>query len=133
MDVDSNVDDAARELEKAFRALGFGACRACMANPCRWQPTVDAREVAARRAELSDELHFVKMHPELKMMNSVVPCSVHRGGSPVFRREDLQFALFFEDKALERDLRLCGIDRECHDAFASTKVGRIRGGGGGLT
>jgi hypothetical protein len=76
------VDHAARELERDFKALGFGACRACMRNPCQWKPVVDIKELTARRQELSDELHFVKMHPDQETFESSVPMSVRATKRP---------------------------------------------------
>jgi hypothetical protein len=70
------VDYAQHELESDFRALGFGACRACMTNPCKWKPLLDLKEYTARRQELSDELHFVKMNPEQESFDTIVPISV---------------------------------------------------------
>ena len=36
---------------------------------------------------------------------------VRRGGPSNFRREALEFTLMYEDKELERDIRLCKIDQ----------------------
>ena len=104
-----------------MQALGYGACRACLSNPCGWKATCDPKDLIARRHELSEEIFYIRMHPEQEVFVSVVPGSAVRGGTHKFKREDIMHELEFEDKALAREVRLCGIDKECHDAFASTK------------
>jgi len=37
---------------------------------------LDVKEYSARRQELSDELHFVKMNPEQESFETIVPISV---------------------------------------------------------
>jgi hypothetical protein len=53
-----------------------------MRNPCQWKPVVDIKELTARRQELSDELHFVKMHPNQETFESIVPISVRTTKRP---------------------------------------------------
>jgi hypothetical protein len=61
------------------------------------------------------------MHPDVEKFESVVPLSAKRGGSRRFRRADLMHELTFEDTLLERQVRLCGLDRELHDSWATKK------------
>jgi hypothetical protein len=100
------VDDVERERLRNFKALGFGACAACVRNPCGWAQTVDPRALALRRRqladELADELHFVKMNAGVDKFDSAVPASAQRGGTTRFYRDDLIFELEYEDKILAR-------------------------------
>ena len=115
------MDEAQKEAAREFDALGFGACYACNANPCQWRPTCDVPKLKERRGELGDEIHFVRMHPDVEKFESVVPLSAQRGGSKRFRRHDLMHELTFEDTLLERQVRLCGLDKELHDSWATKK------------
>ena len=117
----AGMDEAQKEAAKEFDALGLGACYACNANPCQWRPVCDVPKFSERRGELGDEIHFVRMHPDVEKFESVVPLSAKRGGSHRFRRADLMHELTFENTLLERQVRLCGLDKELHDAWATKK------------
>ena len=56
----NNKDDAEQERLRELAALGFGACPACHANPCRWEATVDVPTMQKRRRVLSDEMHYIR-------------------------------------------------------------------------
>jgi hypothetical protein len=119
---EEGVDELERERCREFSELGFGACSACMCNPCKWRPTCDLKLAKLRRQELGDELHYVRMNSQVERFESVVPASVARGGSRRYRREALVFELEFEDGCIARDMRLCAIDKELHDAWTTTKA-----------
>ena len=61
----------------------------------------------------------------------MVPASAHRGGSHRFKRDDIVHELEFEDAALARDIRLCGIDKvkkrgSCIEALTASSL-RVSG------
>ena len=107
----------AKELE----ALGFGGCLACRKNPCEWLSSLDVAVVMKRKEQISDELNYVRKHPEMLVMDSQVALSAQRGGSTRFKREDLIHELAWESRELERRMKLNGIDRELHDCYATRK------------
>jgi len=82
---------------------------------------VDWEHVKQRRQQISDELVYVRMHPDVKVLESYVPLSAARGGNPNFRRDDLLYELTWEDKQLAMRSRLDALDRELHDAHATNK------------
>ena len=107
----------AQELE----ALGFGGCLACKTNPCKWKSTLDVAEVMKRKEQLSDEMNYIRKHPEMLVLDSQVALSAQRGGSTRFKREDLVHELMWESRELERRMKLNGIDKELHDCYATRK------------
>ena len=82
---------------------------------------MDWNHVKQRRQQISDELVYVRMHPDVKVLESYVPLSAARGGNPNFRRDDLLYELTWEDKQLAMRSRLDALDRELHDAHATNK------------
>ena len=75
-----------------------------------------------RRIEvLSDELHYARMAEDKDVITSIVPLSVKKGGSTVFRRAELIFDLESELKHERFLLRLTKVDQEFHMACATSK------------
>ncbi|CAM9091089.1 unnamed protein product, partial [Phaeothamnion confervicola] len=111
------------QLEEVQRldALGPGGCLACDATACRWRQLLDADAGRARAAALSDELLVVRGAPAAAtVLTSVVPASVGKGGSPIFKREDLEHELSWELRHVRFMVRLSAIDAELHTAGRTT-------------
>ena len=115
------MDAADKANAKDMEALGPGGCLACRKSKCCWCATCDVSTVKKRRQVLADEIHFVRMHPEKKVIESFVPLSAMRGGVVKYRYDDLIHELMWEDGQLSRRLRLNGVDKELHDAYATRK------------
>lgn len=118
---EQDADGAERERAREIRALGPWACIACMAPRCAWRASVDASAIKARRRQIADELVYVRSNPDVDRFESYVPLSASRGGNPHYRREDLVDELAREDRELNLRFKLHAIDRELHDAYATTK------------
>ena len=67
---------------------------------------------------LADEVHYVRMNKNLEVVESYVPVTAMQGGNCRFRREDLLHELHWEDRALDTQIRLNGVDKELHDSCA---------------
>ena len=119
--VETTKDEATKQLERELAALGPRACFACRKKLCEWCSSIEFDTISARRQAISDELVYVRMHPDIKILESYVPLSSSRGGNPHFRREDLLHELTWEDTQLAMRMQLDALDRELHDAFATTK------------
>ena len=118
---EAGKDEATKMLEAELQALGPKACLGCRKPTCEWTSSVDWNHVKQRRQQISDELVYVRMHPDVKVLESYVPLSAARGGNPNFRRDDLLYELTWEDKQLAMRSRLDALDRELHDAHATNK------------
>lgn len=118
---EGSKDEATKQLERDLAALGPRACFACRQRTCEWKSSIEYDKITARRQAISDELVYVRMHPDIKVLESYVPLSSSRGGNPHFRREDLLHELTWEDTQLAMRMQLNALDRELHDAFATTK------------
>ena len=118
---EAGKDEATKMLEAELQALGPKACLGCRKPTCEWTSSVDWEHVKSRRQQISDELVYVRMHPDVKVLESYVPLSAARGGNPNFRRDDLLYELTWEDKQLAMRSRLDALDRELHDAHATNK------------
>ena len=118
---EAGKDEATKMLEAELQALGPKACLGCRKPTCEWTSSVDWDHVKSRRQQISDELVYVRMHPDVKVLESYVPLSAARGGNPNFRRDDLLYELTWEDKQLAMRSRLDALDRELHDAHATNK------------
>ena len=118
---EAGKDEATKMLEAELQALGPKACLGCRKPVCEWTSSVDWNHVKQRRQQISDELVYVRMHPDVKVLESYVPLSAARGGNPNFRRDDLLYELTWEDKQLAMRSRLDALDRELHDAHATNK------------
>ena len=118
---EAGKDEATRQLEKEFALLGPKACFGCRKPNCVWTSSVDWDHINARRQQISDELVYVRMHPDIKVLESYVPLSAARGGNPHFRRDDVLYELTWEDKQLDMRSHLDALDRELHDAHATQK------------
>ena len=118
---EAGKDEATKMLEAELQALGPKACLGCRKPTCEWTSSVDWEHVKQRRQQISDELVYVRMHPDVKVLESYVPLSAARGGNPNFRRDDLLYELTWEDKQLAMRSRLDALDRELHDAHATNK------------
>jgi hypothetical protein len=70
---------------------------------------------------LADEVHYVRMNKNLEVVESYVPVTAMQGGNCRFRREDLLHELHWEDRALDTQIRLNGVDKELHDSYATRK------------
>lgn len=88
---------AARALNAAGAAApGHSSqawCNACRRDGCGWEASCDVSAVAARRAVLGQELHYVRA-VAVPSLESYVPLSAMRGGATQFRRCE-RVALFF--------------------------------------
>jgi len=108
------------EIEEKKR-LGFGGCLACKQNSCVWVATeTDTAHLINRKDELSNELFSISKSQEQSLCCAIAASSL-RGGSTRFRRQDLVSELLSERKDIGGRLSLYEVDKELHDAFASTK------------
>eukprot|EP00816_Leptocylindrus_hargravesii_P008210 CAMPEP_0196807812 /NCGR_PEP_ID=MMETSP1362-20130617/7802_1 /TAXON_ID=163516 /ORGANISM="Leptocylindrus danicus, Strain CCMP1856" /LENGTH=1509 /DNA_ID=CAMNT_0042181887 /DNA_START=1363 /DNA_END=5889 /DNA_ORIENTATION=+ len=108
------------EIEGKKR-LGFGGCLACKQNSCVWVATeTDTSHLIERKDVLSNELFSISKSQDQSLCSTIAASSL-RGGSTRFRRQDLVSELLSERKNIEGRLSLYEVDKELHDAFASTK------------
>ena len=118
---EAGKDEATKMLELELQQLGPKACLGCRKATCAWTSSVDWDHIKLRRQQISDELVYVRMSPDVKVLESYVPLSAARGGNPHFKRDDLLYELNWEDKQLAMRSHLDALDRELHDAHATNK------------
>ena len=101
--------------------IGPDYCRACRSQTCHWLTCCDVPAVTARREVLINEMHYVRTHKDARLIESFVPLEAMRGGNTKYKRQDLLQQLVAEDIVLMNYLQLNNVDRELHDAHATSK------------
>ncbi|CAM9245524.1 unnamed protein product [Discosporangium mesarthrocarpum] len=95
-------------------------CRACFTLPCRWAACADHVAIGERKEQLKQEILRLMGERNKEFVETVVPLSCVRGGDTLLLRTEAIREMRWENKELDRHLHLAGVDRELHDAYAST-------------
>jgi Ca2+-binding EF-hand superfamily protein len=113
--VDSMGDATPQDIadKKAARA----------AEPVKWYPSYDVRQLRARQDDVSHEIQRVKSELDGKLerrdeiTNTTVALSVIRGGFGRMKRGELMKELFWEYRYLGEQVSLVALDKELHAAY----------------
>ncbi|KAL7508051.1 hypothetical protein ACHAXN_005128 [Cyclotella atomus] len=94
-------------------------CMACNSSPCEWKPSCDVDALTKRKKLLYRELTAAQKQQDCKMIRSAIARSVLNGGDNQFRPVDLIKELSIEIKEIDSSIKLCFIDEELHQTYAT--------------